>query len=279
MSASSSTTQAPCCARLHQIILTDLDDPYLGDAYEKNIQRLEVVAQDIISDTSLCCSQYQVEPHLFLRGNEDRRKFLQFIQSDQLKVGAKDVIWFHYSGHGIRSENTKDELPDLITSEDENPQVLSLRKVVTLLQEKGAQLLLVVADCCNEVVDGDQVGPQLEPLHASLAPLEPYSCACTEDDAESSSPAVYDSLFRHSAGTVIFCGAQPGAKVTPRASSNLTRILYHSLESACLDDPSMTWETIAKLLDTRMRRSITLQGDVKENSPPLIQLDLRPFHK
>lgn len=72
-----------------------------------------------------------------------------------LPAASEDVVVFHYSGHGYRSDANLTKFPELYCGpEAYQGESIKLVDVTEELQRKGARMTLVVADACNVVVPG-----------------------------------------------------------------------------------------------------------------------------
>ena len=83
-------------------------------------------------------------------------KVQSFLSS--FECDSNDVILFYYSGHGFRYRNQEIKWPYLyVSNQDEtvNEAGLSLEWVKKELIKKGARLVIVFADCCNNIIPID----------------------------------------------------------------------------------------------------------------------------
>lgn len=76
----------------------------------------------------------------------------------QLKVESDDTLFFFWSGHGFHLREQPDPLPILLFSQEDTKNLrrgLSLFEIVVELEGKGADMLIAIADCCNDFPDED----------------------------------------------------------------------------------------------------------------------------
>lgn len=69
-----------------------------------------------------------------------------------LKVGADDVVWFHYSGHGFRWNDKKTKWPALYIGH-ELEDAIEFEEALKYVKAMPARLKIAIADSCNSVVD------------------------------------------------------------------------------------------------------------------------------
>lgn len=73
---------------------------------------------------------------------------------NSLNCGKDDIVFFYYSGHGIRSSQDNSEFPQMCLKYQayDQDKFVAVYTVVEKLQTKGAHFTLVMTDCCNNPV-------------------------------------------------------------------------------------------------------------------------------
>lgn len=168
--------------RLHAMIVSDTS-PWANWG-----RFLPSVTMDSASMFSLCATnvpERQLEFHPYEISENalgDPRRIAEFIQD--VRVAANDTLLFYFSGHG---------------GNDDRGQYLAFAggrlyrdELRALLKQKGARLTVIITDCCNQRLDGEDFAapsmdmeppPAVTPLFRSLF-FEPRGLV----DINSSSP-------------------------------------------------------------------------------------------
>ncbi len=71
-----------------------------------------------------------------------------------LQVGADDVVWVHYTGHGFRWDDKKNKWPALDIGEYLE-DAMEFDEILTFLNGTSARLKMAFADSCNEQIGYD----------------------------------------------------------------------------------------------------------------------------
>ncbi|MES2890887.1 MAG: caspase family protein [Bacteroidota bacterium] len=144
--------------KLFLITVIDSNDDTIGIRCEKDREEITYIFEDIADWLGMEMAEPKV-----ISGDEFSKAAVNDAidswLSDQHPSPA-DVVVFYYSGHGFRYPDDKSEYPRmwLKTSEDRNTETASLsmeedifNRIVTM----GAGVNLVLSDCCNTSVAGD----------------------------------------------------------------------------------------------------------------------------
>ena len=173
---------------LHLLLVSDTHDPSIGAGCAVNHSRMSKQLERIAGDVALAF-------HLISLTGDQVLKSAVFDQIDSLEVEAEDVIWFHFSGHGINDDLSP--WPTLLI-DGEGPK-MALKNIHNQLLTKKAKLVLTTADCCNRSI-----------------PIQNQAIKYPEHIAEKglihdtkNSPH-YCSLFRKSKGHILASGSKKG---------------------------------------------------------------------
>lgn len=177
---------------LHALLISATNDADIGLGAQRNHQFLKEKLHLIESHTNLKINLIEIT------GDEvHATKINQTIH--RLQTQPNDVIWLHYSGHGINSQ--QNAWPEFLIAGPSRP---TLDGVFQQLKTKPHRLLLVLGDCCN--IGGVRVNDysKLATRAAYHAPQEKltklFEQAQGDILAAGSSPRQTSSYFRNMGG-------------------------------------------------------------------------------
>jgi hypothetical protein len=201
--------------KLHLVIACASEDAVLGSGFYLNLQRVQQLGDSIAQHTGLIINKLYFTKQQFHA--DTIRKVL-----NNLTVGTSDVIWFHYSGHGIH-QDWAGKYPVFLMPQGKQP--LATCQVRDQLIAKKPRLLWLMTDCCNHFADGRDATPQ-----ASFQ--LPKSTAF---GTHSPSPQDYKQLFLKSKGVVTITASHSGqiAYTHEAVGGILTTMLTYMLPQAC----------------------------------------------
>jgi len=122
----------------HTIFTADTLDPSIGSSVQADLNKLNEFAQHIVQSTGM------VQDSIILTG-ESLTKEAVIEAVKKLSVNPQDVIYFHFSGHGVNLQ-TGSKWPALVTK---GKQLVEFDWIVTALKQKKPRLLIAMADACN----------------------------------------------------------------------------------------------------------------------------------
>lgn len=123
-------------ASLHMFIIADTDDTTIGAIAD--FPKMQQEAQRIAR-----LSKLKLKEHYHEKKNISASSLIKKIK--ELQVGADDVIWFYYTGHGFNSKDGLGKFPGFAL---DNTQ-FSLEWVHKTFSKKNARLVISMFDCCN----------------------------------------------------------------------------------------------------------------------------------
>ncbi|MDP1835176.1 MAG: caspase family protein [Chlamydiales bacterium] len=173
-------------ADLQAIIVGDTVSP-TGGAAALDIRRVEKQLKDIKRHTGL-----HVNCTVLTDTQVTSDQVLKVL--DQIAVGEDDVVIFYYLGHGYRTSLKKSVWPFLYLCNDARGMDLSL--IVERIMLKKPRMALIVADCCNNVMDDEFK----QPWEAKY-PLKRHMVYPDRG---------YKELFVKFKGIIVACGSELG---------------------------------------------------------------------
>ena len=139
----------------HAIIFADTKDNRIGSSTKldmSNMQNMLVEAQSSLAGKMEFV--YYIYPEAYC-SPQMLRKVL-----DNIRCGSDDVVFFYYTGHGVRSMHDTSPYPQMCLGQNDESQMISLEGVDRVLAKKNPRLRFVIADCCNS--ESEYVTPKLE---------------------------------------------------------------------------------------------------------------------
>lgn len=145
-----------------------------------------------------------------------------------LSVGEDDVIFFYYSGHGRGDESGKTKWPYLVFNNQKDS--VAYDKIFTMLKAKGARLLIILTDCCNNFSDWQE--------------SDQYGSKATKKAIQI--PENYQKLFLKQRGYILATSSQPtevSSASSAGSGSLFTYDFLQKLERELLSN-NPTWDNI-----------------------------------
>jgi hypothetical protein len=122
----------------HTIFAADTLDSNIGSSVQADLNKLNEFAQRVVQGTGM------VQDSIVLTG-ESLTKEAVVETVKKLSVNPQDVIYFHFSGHGVNTQ-TGSKWPALVTK---GKQLVEFDWIVSALKQKKPRLLIAMADACN----------------------------------------------------------------------------------------------------------------------------------
>jgi hypothetical protein len=124
---------------MHLILVGDTDDTKIGLGCKKNINRIKNYLKPIAKSINMTFCSYELINH-----QVDGDSIISVLKKLEIKQD-KDVIIFHFSGHGT-NHGTGTIWPRFLIP---NSFKASITKIHTTLKTKKPRFLLTLSDCCN----------------------------------------------------------------------------------------------------------------------------------
>lgn len=219
--------QSSFAQTFHLVMVGDTEDIDIGVSCDRDIDRISSESNTISQSIG-----YQLNRIIFKDEKFDPELIKKTLQ--ELKCGREDILYFHYSGHGFRNENTSTEWPDMNFKEK---GALALIDVIKIVQEKPARLRMVFADCCNQF-SGTVQNPTFQTIPSvSLA-------ESTQNRRK---------LFTEEACFIVASGSQPGqfSYATYEDGGHFTNSFLESLQYTVFATYNANWQNVMQ--DTQLR--------------------------
>lgn len=217
-------------ATLHVLLVCNTEDPILKDGFKMNLYQINHQVDSIAKYTGLILNK------LYITESQVNTDSIRAVIKN-LVCKPNDVIWFHYSGHGI-NQNWAGKYPVFLIGR--GTDALATHQIKTLLEAKKPRLILMMMDCCNHITDGRTVKEGNGQLKATLQKSASLG-------ANPPTPQNYQQLFLKSEGIILLTAARQGqiAYTHESVGGILTTIFTDMLRNACQKKgvvPS-NWET------------------------------------
>jgi hypothetical protein len=149
------------------------------------------------------------------------------------EISPDDVVFFYYTGHGLRTEKTPTVWPSIYFPPKK--EVLDFHQLVKKITARPAALLITIADCCNNFID------------------HPKSRFSLHDRGWIAKSTIFGDgrealkkLFLHTQGVIIASGSVPGKRSWCTEKGGLfTNALLASLREE-LREVNPQWEHLFK---------------------------------
>jgi hypothetical protein len=208
-------------ATLHAILVGDTVDPNIGRGDKLDLDLMSALLRDAAKNTGM---------KLNLRVFEDRIIRSQIMSAVQaLRPESNDTVVFFYTGHGYRTSAFRDKWPAFaLKSESGGSAGLDQKWVYNELKDKGARLLIVMADACNSVISEGAIDTRLALRSGKELPDS------------------YKKLFLEARGNILASSSIPGQySYSGDRGSQFTVAFIESVRKA-LTTASPAWEPIMK---------------------------------
>jgi len=220
---------------LHAIMVSDVEDPKLGGVSLRDEETILQILKSAESGTGL-----ELKTYYHNRASFTAKAVRETLS--QMRVGAKDVVFFYYTGLGFYPD-ANSQFPTFKLKESFMQRLPvgkpppSLDEVGDILQQRGVRLNVVMADCRN-----------------TTASFSDYPGPIPDEDVRN---VFWKKLFLGSCGLVKIASAKEGQKVwgDGRPSGSMYIFLFNKafeelLESGFDGIRQATWPQFLKKTET-----------------------------
>ena len=155
------TTQEP--VKFFLLFVANVTDPIIGTADRKDMN-------DAITFFSKIKQFLNIEQFIVdtITGKRLNKQNVENAIKTFLTPGPNDIVVFYYSGHGFRKPKDTRPGPYIDLRDEHNTDYmvnsLSMEDIFTAIRKKGARLNLVLSDCCNTLVLGNNPMADQQPI-------------------------------------------------------------------------------------------------------------------
>ena len=208
-------------ARLHAVILADIDDNKIGESTKVDFKNINNLVQDIAINTGMILAKHSVIGSSL--NNQNVRTII-----NNLAVRRNDAVIFYYAGHG-KNPQTGTKWPSMILKD----QNLEFNFVISKLQKKNPRFFLAIADTCNDL-------PKYDPVTNRVG----YFTTFKKQN--------YQNLFLKTRGYIVASGAEPGQLSWSDSNYGglFTSQFLNSLNRQASSSRQANWHTIMKSATT-----------------------------
>jgi hypothetical protein len=182
---------------LHGIIIADTYDDKIGES-------TVVDSEGMMLELRTTAQVLNMKENIIELKDNDFTKAKTLEVLNGLKCGKDDIVFFYYTGHGVRSPQDQSKYPQLALKELKNGNLetsgralLSFDEVKNIIQAKNARLSIIFSDCCNAIQDG------LPPQYAN-------NSGNTSVSNSENIAMVYQNLFMKTRGIIMATSSKPG---------------------------------------------------------------------
>lgn len=192
-----------CSQTLHAIIFANTKSPGnpndprdtgIGQSVTVDFERMGIEMTSISSFIGYSLKKYYYydTPDRF-----SRRSLLAVLNN--LSCGKDDIVFFYYSGHGLRAENEESQYPEMVLKVPYGAasvqDLYPLFDVYKKIRDKNPRLTIVMGDLCNSTIKG-----YYRSTDTAKGASVKSSTACD----------VYKNLFLNVKGGLIATSSKPG---------------------------------------------------------------------
>lgn len=250
---------------LHFIVVgaTNDDEPTIREGIQLTISTVQKEVELIKKNTKLEVKTYTHTAYDF-----QSEKLRQTI--NDIYCGSDDVILFYYEGHGFRYRNQNDKWPILAVGyninsvQDAYHDGIPLSEIIKPLQNKGARLVLIIADCCNSETSYQAPVDQEIRGQASLS----FSIRI---------PDRFKELYEHSSGTIVVSSSVPGqvSRMTKTYGSYFTSSFVELHKELTSISSNANWNDILK---KSKERTIQIARINDHEQTPQFEINVNTIH-
>ena len=236
------------------VVVADTADPGIGASVDVDRRNVENLLGEISDESGLDLEVHSIS---------GRYLSVQQLAAALNKIhpGPDDVVFFYFTGHGMRDMESNDPLPTLAVGND----LVPFRDILTVLDDADPRLVIALADACNRDLDDDGVG------------------AMVVADNGDNKLWSYKSLFADTKGYYVASSSSPGELSTTidERGSAFTKSFITAMRYA-MKSANATWSTVRDIAaqpimvhfnENRMQTPYTMM-DIRGLADPL---PLYPF--
>jgi hypothetical protein len=228
----------------HAILVGDTRDESLRSVIKKDLKRMEKHVDEIFE--SLDVDELE---QITYTGSDTNATLLQDLE--KLNIQHEDIVFFYFSGHGFYVTHAHHCWPFLYLSRDDAG--INECYIMDILAKYNPRLLICLADCCNNILEEDEIPQVLIKQKSSKKEKKFASC-------------VINKLFLENRGVILISSAAPGyyAEGTDEGGSDFTAAYIKMMKKVAHHPENASWDFICSGLQIKLGK--------QQN--PQFQLDL-----
>lgn len=217
----------------HAILVGDTRDESLRPVIKKDLRRMEKHVDEVFE--SLDVDNLE---QVTYTGSDTNATLLQDLE--KLNIQHDDIVFFYFSGHGFYVTHAQDHCwPFLYLSRDDAG--ISEYHVMNALAKHNPRLLICLVDCCNNVLEDDELPQVLIKQKSSKREKKVASC-------------VINKLFLENRGVILISSAAPGyyAEGTDEEGSDFTAAYIKMMKKVAHQPENASWDFICSGLQIKL---------------------------
>lgn len=260
---------------LHAIIFANTQNDDIGQSVTVDFKRMGLEVTTIAKSIGYTLKKYYYygEQTKFNHHNLDK------VLTD-LSCTPDDIVFFYYSGHGLRAENEKTDFPEMclyVNEEDffTNTQFYPLHDVYSRIINKQPRLTIVMGDLCNSLIEGYYRNEGNSSKGATI--LSKGTCN------------VYKNLFLNAKGGLIVTSSEPEYPSRCyifskngnwyHAGGYLTHSFLQTLQSFVSQNEDVNWQSLMNntIVLTKELSKTDVNGNPVRPQVPIYKSDIVPI--
>ena len=237
------------------------NDKGIGPFVEMDFEKMRLEMTEIASSIG-----YSIKEYYYYGSQERFSRTCLLNVLNRLSCNNKDIVFFYYSGHGIRAVNEKSDYPDMVLKVPYGPasssQLYSLYEVYKTIMGKRPRLTVVIGDLCNST---------------DSKYMKDYSLGKSATVKTISSCDIYKNLFLNVRGGIIAASSKPGQvslccshKDDTPAGGAFTTALLAELQACVRQNNIVSWTELFN-----NAQSLTQEITQGKQTPVYSEQDLR----
>ena len=221
----------------HGIIVAATKDPNIGKSVFQDYYKMENQLNTIAVVLNMKYKEYYLLDDDFNLTNLDET-------INNLQCSKDDIVFFYYSGHGVRANDEKTKFPQLAVCYNCNDNTLyPLYKIVQRIIEKKPKLCISIADACNNI--DYAITPKQIVGEKSNTVINPNASTNLR------------KLFSSLSGSIIATSSMPGeTSIALPNGGAFTNCFLNELDNAASGSINIDWNTILKRAEDETKKYV-----------------------
>ncbi len=183
---------------IHMVIFADTHDESIGKTCKMDLTKMKKQAKKYAHYSEMELKTY------YNSGSSFTKQRLHSILNS-MNVQKNDAVFFYYTGHGYRAENTQSPFPILSLKNSGSSHGVSVSWLRNRIKTMNPRLSIVFIDACNTLMN--------------ITHEEDVAMGIKSKDQ-------YKRLFREARGEVVMAGSKKGTKGSSYEGYSLCNMVY-----------------------------------------------------